>query len=48
MLILLEDYAVNDLILACAGIVDANGNAHSNSGLHGVRVEDLAAPVSRK
>ncbi len=44
MLILLEDYTINDLVLACPGIVDANGNAHSNSGLHGVRVEDLAAP----
>src|SRR6478672_9420765 len=44
MSILLEDYTVYDLVLACPVIVDANGNADSNSGLHGVRVEDLAAP----
>ena len=44
MLILLEDYSINDLVLACPGIVDANGNAHFDSGSHGVLVENLAAP----
>ena len=44
MLILLEDYTINDLVLACPGIVDANGNAHFDSGSHGVLVENLSAP----
>src|SRR4029450_6969839 len=44
MLILLEDYTINDLILACPDIVDANGNAHFDSGSHGVLVKNLAAP----
>ena len=44
MLILLEDYTVNDLVLACPGIVDANGNANFDSGFHGVLVENLPAP----
>ncbi len=44
MLILLEDYTVNDPVLACPSIVDANGNSHFDSGFHGVLVEDLAAP----
>ena len=44
MLILLEDYTINDLVLACPGIVNANGNAHFDSGSHGVLVENLAAP----
>src|SRR5678816_3400716 len=44
MLILLEDYTINDPVLACSDIVDANGNAHFDSGSHGVLVENLAAP----
>src|SRR6266540_5523898 len=44
MLILLEDYTINDPVLACPDIVDANGNTHSDSGSHGVLVENLAAP----
>ena len=42
MLILFEDYTVNDPVLACPSIVDANGNSHFDSGC--VLVEDLAAP----
>ena len=45
MLILLEDYTVNDPVLACPSIVDANGNSHFDSGFHGVLVEDLAAAI---
>src|SRR6266404_5850889 len=45
MLIVLEDYTINDLVLACPGIVDANGNAHFDSGFHGLFVENLAAPA---
>src|SRR6266550_63852 len=44
MLILLEDYTINDLVLACPGIVDANRNPHLHSGSHGVLVENPAAP----
>jgi hypothetical protein len=43
MLILLEDYTINDPVLACPGIVDANRSAHFDSGSHGVLVENLAA-----
>src|SRR4029453_4726910 len=45
MLILLEDYTINDLVLACPGIVDANGNAHFDSGSYGLLVENLAVPA---
>lgn len=45
MLIVLEDYTINDLVLACPGIVDANGNAHFDSGFHGLFVENFAAPA---
>jgi hypothetical protein len=44
MLILLEDYTINDFVLACPDIVDTNGNADFDSGSHGVLVENLAAP----
>ena len=42
MLIVLEDYTINDLVLACPGIVDANGNAHleqaRNAPLYSIRI----------
>ena len=44
MLILLENYTINDPILACPNVVDANGNAHSDTGSYGFLVENLAAP----
>src|SRR5438876_532954 len=44
MLIVLEGYTINDPVLACSGIVNANGNAHFDFGSHGVFVENLAAP----
>jgi len=44
MLILLEDYTINDPVLARPNIVDANGYAHFDSGSHGVLVENPAAP----
>ncbi len=44
MLIVLEDYTINDLVLACPGIVDANGNTYFDFSFHGVLVENLSAP----
>ena len=44
MLILLEDYTINDPVLSCSCIVDANGNAYLDFGSRRVRVKNLAAP----
>src|SRR6188474_1983905 len=44
MLILLEDYTINNLVLPCPCIVDANGNAYLDFGSRRVRVKNLAAP----
>jgi hypothetical protein len=45
MLILLEDYTIDDLVPGCPGIVDVNGKPHFDSGFHGLLVENLAAPA---
>ena len=44
-LILLEDYTINDPVLTCPYVMDANGNAHFDPGFHGVWVETLPLRV---
>src|SRR4029077_15251364 len=44
MLILLDDHTIDNPVLTCPDIVDPNGDAHFDSGSHGVLVENLAAP----
>src|SRR3954467_7009939 len=43
-LILLENYTINDPVLARSDVVDTNGSPNFNSGPHGVWVQNLAAP----
>lgn len=44
MLILLEDYTINNSVLTCPDIVDPNWDARFDSGSHGVLIENSAAP----
>lgn len=43
MLILLEDYTINDLVRACPYIMHTNRSAHFDFGSRRIRVENLAA-----